>query len=145
MLIRWPPRCASRHSGRRTLATVGCMEASDELTHIYLPDSWVLSVETSESSVCFVLDAVLEEDHPRFYWPPKPGEQHAYARVRWCLHGEVWWNEGPNLDRPATDASGEKDYGNIDSWFCEGNVDHLEGSWGTVAVRDARHAIEYLG
>jgi len=120
------------------------MEAIDALRHVYLPDSWVLGVETSESSVCFVLDAVLEQGHPCFYWPPKPGEQHAYARLRWCLHGEVCWNDGPNLGSAATDAGGEKDYGNIDAWFREGNLDHLEGGWGAVAVRDARQTIEYL-
>lgn len=114
------------------------------LTNIYLPDSWVLSVETSDSKVCFVLEAVLEEAHPQFYSPPKPGQQYAYALLRWCLHGEVWWNDGPHLDHPAIDATGGPDYGNIDSWFSEGNIDHLEGEWGTVAVRNATQTIEYL-
>ena len=118
--------------------------AIDGLENVYLPDSWVLSVEATDTSVCFVLDAVLQEGHPRFYWPPKPGEQYAYARLRWCLRGEVWWNDGPHLDRPAVDASGERDFGNIDAWFQEGDVDHLEGGWGTVAIRDATQTVEYL-
>jgi len=111
---------------------------------VYLPDSWVLGVETTPSSVCFVLDAVLTDGHPRYYWPPKAGEQYPYARLRWCLHGEVWWNDGPHLGRPAVDASGEEDFGNIDAWFQEGGVDHLEGEWGTVAIRGASQTIEYL-
>lgn len=119
------------------------VEATDGPSNVNLPDSWVLSVETTETSVCFVLDAVLEENHPRFYWPPKPGEQYPYARMHWCLHGGVWWNDGPNLERPAIDATGEKDYGNIDAWWQEGNVDHLEGGWGTVAVSFATHTVEY--
>lgn len=54
----------------------------DELRNVYLPDSWVLSVETTDSSVCFELDAVLEQGHPRFYWPPTAGEQYPYARLK---------------------------------------------------------------
>jgi hypothetical protein len=116
----------------------------EDLGNVYLADSWVLAIETDNSHVCFVLDAVLQEGHPRFYWPPKAGEQHAYARLRWCLRGEVWWNDGPHLDQPATDATGEFDYGNIDSWIKEGDVDHLEGSWGTVAIRGAEQSVEYF-
>ena len=114
------------------------------LAHVFLPDSWVLSVETTDETVCFVVEAVLEAEHERFYWPPKAGEQHAYALLRWSLRGDVWWNDGPNLDNPATDASGEIDFGNIDSWWQEGDVEHLEGGWGSVAIRNGRHNIEYL-
>ena len=72
------------------------------MEHVCLPDSWVLGVETDATFVSFLLDAVLLPEHPRFYSPPKPGEQYAYARLWWRLTGEVHWNEGPNLtDRPA--------------------------------------------
>lgn len=114
------------------------------MQRVYLPDSWVLGVETDLTRVCFLLDAVLTPEHSRYYAPPKPGEQHAYARLRWCLTGRVHWNEGPNLDHPATDASGEFDYGNIDAWFEENGVDYLEGEWGAVAVSEAVHSVEYL-
>ena len=114
------------------------------MDHVSLPESWVLSVEADESHVCFVLDAVLEEGHPRFYWPPKLGQQHSVARFRWCLRGDVWWNGGPHLGHPAVDATGENDYGVIDAWWHEGDVDHLEGDWGTVAIRSAIQSVEYL-
>lgn len=114
-----------------------------EMRRVYLPDSWVLAVETDSTKVCFVLDAVLMPEHPR-YAPPKPGEQHAYARLRWCLAGEVLWNDGPNLVRPATDASGELDYGHIDAWFEESGVDYLEGDFGVVTIRHAVQSVEYL-
>lgn len=115
-----------------------------ELRHVYLPDSWVLSVETTESSVCFVLDAVLQEGHSRYYWPPRVGEQYPYARLRWCIQGVVHWNEGPNLDRPATGADGELDYGNIDAWLASGDGEMLEGPWGNVAIDEPVHTVEYL-
>lgn len=132
------------HSVRRLDSYCCCVEAAEAMALVYLPDSWVLGVETSLSSVCFVLDAVLTDRHPRYYWPPKAGEQHPYARLRWCLHGDVWWNDGPRLNRPAADASGEEDFGNIDAWLQEGEVDHLEGDWGAVAIRSASQTIEYL-
>jgi hypothetical protein len=36
---------------------------------------------------------------------------------------------------------GENDYGNIDAWWHEGNVDYLRGDWGTVAIHDATQSI----
>ena len=115
-----------------------------ELEHVYLIDSWVLNVDSDDRRGCFVIDAVLEREHERFYWPPRPGEQHAYARISWCLEGEVWWNDGPHLDKPTVDLSGERDFGGIDAWFKEGDVDHLEGDWGSVAIRGARETVEYF-
>ena len=119
-------------------------DSTDAMDHVYLADSWVLELEADESHVCFTLEAVLEEGHPRFYWPPKPDEQYPYAKLRWCLSGEVWWNDGPHLDHPANDATGTKDFGNIDAWWQEDDVDHLEGEWGTVAIRGATKTVEFL-
>lgn len=122
------------------------MDGLREMEQVYLPDSWVLEVQTTESSVCFVLDAVLQEGHPRFCWPPNPDEQYPYARLRWCLHGKVHWNEGPNLDAAATDANDEKDFGNADMWL---HVDEgkqmLEGDWGCFVIERPSHTVEYLG
>lgn len=115
------------------------------MEHVYLPDSWVLSIETDGLSfVSFVLDAVLQPEHPLYYHPPLPGEQYAYGRLRWRLTGDVHWNEGPNLEHPARDASGEVDFGNIDSWIRSGSNDCLEGEWGNVLVCDAVHSVEAL-
>lgn len=114
------------------------------LANVYLPDSWVLSVETDDGSVCFLLDAVVQEGHPRYYWPPKAGEQYPYVRLRWCLRGRVHWDEGPNLDQPAIDASGESDFGNIDVWLQSGNRHTLEGEWGCVLIDEPVESIEYL-
>lgn len=111
---------------------------------MYLPDSWVLAVETDASSyVSFLLEAALQPEHPLYYSPPHPGEQYAYARLRWRLTGRVHWNEGPSLDHPACDASGEFDFGNIDSWIGSGSNDCLEGEWGNVVVYDAVHTVEF--
>ena len=117
-----------------------------ELNGVYLPDSWVLNVEATETAVIFVLEAVLEPEHPRYYWPPKPGEQHPYVRMAWRIEGDVHWNEGPNLGHPAIDASGERDYGHIDTWIgsADGARETLEGDWGCVVIDGAQHTIAYL-
>lgn len=111
---------------------------------IYLADSFVLGIETGPASVCFELEAVLERDHPAFYWPPKQGERHAYARICWCLRGAVTWQTGPVLDTPVQDPSGVPDYGNIDSALIDGDVVSLEGEWGAVTIRGAAQSVELL-
>jgi hypothetical protein len=115
------------------------------MSEVDVTESYVVGLVTDDSEVCFTLDAALTRDHPLFYWPPKGGEVGAWARLRWCLRGEVWWNDGPHLDRPARDATGELDWGNIDAWWHEVDVDHLEGEWGTVAIRGAIQTVEILG
>jgi hypothetical protein len=114
-----------------------------ELEHVDLPDSRVLSVESDRKSVSFLLNAVLKPQHPRFH-PPNQGEVKVYARVRWSWHGEVHWNEGPNLDTRATDAPGESDYGGIDGWWKEGSSYFLEGEWGSVVIGGGRQTVQYL-
>ena len=129
---------------RVTWLRSGAVGLSDALTNVYLPDSWVLDVETTDSLVCFVLDAALHEGHPRYYWPPRAGEQHPYARLRWCLRGAVHWNEGPTLDRPAIGANAELDYGHIDVWLQSGGRHMLEGDWGNVVIDEPDQSVEYL-
>lgn len=69
---------------------------------------------------------------------------HAYTRLRWCLHGEMHWNEGPNLDRPAVDANDEVDLGHIDAWVQSGDRHMLEGDWGNVVIDRPVQTVNYL-
>lgn len=117
-----------------------------ELEHVDLGESWVLGIETESNRVCFLLDAVLTRDHPRFYWPPKPNEVNALARLRWCLAGEVHWNDGPNLDRPTVDPDGSSDYGQVDVFLASEDMRNfaLEGDWGSVVVSNVEESVEYL-
>jgi hypothetical protein len=113
------------------------------LDHVYLPDSWVVAVESDETRVCFTIEAVLEEAHPRFHWPPRTGEVYAYALLSWCIYGEVHWNEGP-LEPKASDATGARDCGTIDAWWGEGGTEHVSGEFGDVVIRQARSSYTYL-
>jgi hypothetical protein len=113
---------------------VASYETLPGLEHLYLEDSWVLGVNESATSLSFDLDAVITEQHPGWH-PPKPGEQYAYRRVALtfpALRSVEWLRRG---GRPATDASGETDWGNIDSFMVgDGGVYELEGDWGHVRV-----------
>ena len=112
------------------------------LDHVDLPNSLVRAVESDGTKVCFTIEARLEKAHPRFYWPPRNGEAHAYALLRWCHYGEVHWNEGPL--EPASDATGERDYGTIDAWWGENRTEHLSGEFGDVVIYQARSSVRYL-
>ncbi len=104
--------------------------------HVYLPDSFILEVTCSEAEVCFTIEAALERDHPLYYSPPKSGEMHAYATLRWCLRGEVRWLEGPHPPR-ASDSSGQLDYGSVDEWRTEGATQFVSGEFGRVMITEA--------
>jgi hypothetical protein len=103
----------------------------------------VLAVESDGTRVCFTIEACLEQTHPRFYWPPRNGEANAYALLRWCIYGEVHWNEGP-LEPKASDATGERDYGTIDAWWNEDGTEHVSGEFGDVVIRQGRSSFTYL-
>jgi hypothetical protein len=106
------------------------------LGDVDLEDSWVLDLGSDDGSLWLVVEAALGWTHPRFYWPPLPGEQHAYARATVRLTGDVVWLAGP-FPRRASDASGELDYGDAAGWVISGATHQLEGEWGSVTVTDA--------
>ena len=104
------------------------------LSNIYLEDSYVLSVREGEDSLIFELEAVLTESHPK-YKKPQEGEKHCYRKIllRFLNVDSFEW-----LDRrfmAYADASGEFDYGNIDSFVgCDDGYE-LAGDWGRVAIK----------
>lgn len=103
------------------------------LSGIFLEESWVLGITAVPAKLSFHLDAVLTPDHPEYH-PPAPGEQYCYRDGVLEFRGVsrlVW---SVSVIRPAVDASGERDFGNIDSfeWDDAGAV--LEGSWGSIEV-----------
>jgi hypothetical protein len=109
-------------------------QAFPELSGTYLEDSWVLSVSVENEEVTFDLDLVLTPEDPSYH-PPQRGEQHCYVRASLVISSP----EGLTFNRseapPAVDASGEKDFGNIDSFTNVGEDRwQIEGCWGTLEV-----------
>lgn len=103
------------------------------LSDVYLEDSYVLGIESDDRSVRFSIDLALTPEHPAYESPP-PDEQYCYRRARISIDDarSVRWRR--KTMQPFTDATGEVDYGSIDSWTLDGDVSHVEGEWGEVEV-----------
>jgi hypothetical protein len=101
--------------------------------HVYLEDSYVLAVTAEPATVTINLELVLTTDHPA-YQPPGDGEQHhlqpadiIFTRVT----SLTWVDQG---EPPATDATGQIDYGGIDTLHREGITTALEGDFGRLRI-----------
>lgn len=110
------------------------------LRSIYLEDSWVLGIHASPSIVRFTMDFVLTPDHP-LYAPPATGEHHSYRRGTLELFGVRNLSWVDQQQHPGIDATGEKDWGNIDSMRWESDRFQLEGSWGAMTLKAARVSV----
>ena len=109
-------------------------KAIERLEHVYLEDSYILSVREFDDCVEFNILAVLTEDHP-LYHRPKPNEQYCYreARLQFLHCREVNWLR--KTFRPAYDANGVVDFGNFDTFEISADKVHLEGEWGELKLR----------
>jgi hypothetical protein len=101
--------------------------------HVYLEDSWVLEVLDAADEFRLRIDVVLTEQHPR-WTTPKPDEVYSYASASLVFANprRVEWTR--QAGHPATDASGEIDWGHIDSFIWDETRFELEGDWGAVIV-----------
>lgn len=111
-----------------------------ELAEVYLEDSFVLGVSIIPGLVEVRLDVVLREGHPE-YRQPKESEQYCFRRSALRFEGvaSVEWvmPSGP----PAIDASGDSDYGGIDSYQVEGNMHQLVGEIGELKIICKRYRL----
>ncbi|SRR6266542_4473075 len=108
----------------------------DGLDEIVLEESYVLGITAEPGRVTFEVDFVLTPHHPEWVAPP-PSEVECFRRGTLQLMGvrRLRWDDqgGP----PATDATGERDFGHIDSFKWEHDRFLLEGDWGSLDVRAA--------
>lgn len=110
-------------------------DAFADLAEIYLEDSWVLDVASTEHGVEFRLDVVLTPDHHR-YQRPAPGEQYCYMQARLTVASTKRLVLHRSDAPPATDASGERDLGNIDLFtpvdWDGATAWEMSGDWGDL-------------
>jgi hypothetical protein len=100
---------------------------------VFLEESYVLAVVARPSEVSFELDVVLTPQHPK-YVAPDVGMFQCYRNGRLDFEGVTdleWTGQGRP---PATDASGEIDYGQIDAMTWDVGQFELEGSWGAMNI-----------
>lgn len=103
------------------------------LAEILLEESYVLDIEAHPSRVDFRVEFVLTPGHPD-YRQPSPDEAYC-ARHGWLRFSGVtrclWSDQGAP---PARDATGEIDFGNIDSLEWDQTQYSLEGDWGRMEL-----------
>ena len=133
-------------SGRSTgiLRAMQYFEVFSDLAGVYLEDSWVLELAPSDYGLSLRLETVLTPEHP-LYEPPKPGQQHCY-RLGWLsLRAEDPMDIRLSGNPPATDATGERDFGNVDSFVFNPaeNRWELEGDWGRASVFSPEVTLEF--
>jgi hypothetical protein len=104
------------------------------LQEIVLEESYVLGVVAGPGELSFDLDFVLTRSHPA-YAPPAAGERECFKRGTLSFRQVarlVWEDQGAP---PAVDASGERDYGHIDSFEWEDGHYVLAGDFGRIEAR----------
>jgi hypothetical protein len=108
--------------------------------HVYLEDSYVLGITAQPGTLTITLDLVLTADHPA-YQPPTDGEQHHLqpAEITFVQVTSLTWTE--QGAPPATDASGQIDYGGIDTLLRNGTATTVEGDFGRLHVESPAPAL----
>jgi len=112
-----------------------------DLVNIYLEDSYILAVEATPGRLILQMEFVLTEDHPAFI-APGPHHQYCYhdGRLLFSAVRELRWSDQRLV--PFTDATGEKDFGNIDSLKWEDRHSLMYGDVGRVEVFGDLPAVE---
>jgi hypothetical protein len=100
---------------------------------IVLEESFVLGIQATPGAVEFRVDLVLARDHPDFR-TPQPGDAECFrlgvVRFR-DVQRVTWSSQGA---QPASDATGDLDYGHIDSFVWDRELFELNGNWGAMEV-----------
>lgn len=111
-------------------------ETFSDLAGVSLEDSWVLEVAPSDHGLSFRLETVLTPEHP-LYEAPKQGEQHCYRTGWLSVEGAAPMDIRLSGNRPATDVTGDPDFGHVDAFVFNPTEDRweLEGDWGFAVVR----------
>lgn len=101
--------------------------------NIYLEDSHVLDLLIMPLKLTIDLEVVLTENH-FLYQKPLPGEQYCYrkARITFLNIESLSWKE--KIKQPFKDASGEIDYGNIDSFIFSEKTYKIVGDIGEIEI-----------
>jgi hypothetical protein len=108
---------------------------------LVLEESYVLGIRAIPGEVTFDVDLVLTPEHPAYTPPPaNVTECFRIGRIRFVGVRELVWQRQEAI--PATDASGERDFGHIDSLEWDGGTFKLEGDWGRMEVSAARAEVE---
>ncbi|WP_102868647.1 hypothetical protein [Pseudovibrio exalbescens] len=113
------------------------------LEYLYLEDSYVLGIVSTDDTIEFKMEFVLIQDHP-LYCDPQPGEQYCYKRGRLKFANIQNVREFLRTNSRAIDATGEVDFGNIDSFVSQKQRYVLEGEWGKLDIESDEPSVTYI-
>ena len=102
---------------------------------IAFESSYVLGLCITPYSLEMPMDLLLLPKHPA-YQSPKAGERDCFKRgvIRISQFTKLQWNASGFA--PATDATGEVDWGCLDEFEEKGNQWRLSGDWGVIEIED---------
>jgi hypothetical protein len=112
---------------------------------MYLEDSFVLEVQATPGRLRITLDLRIGRAHPS-YRDPLEGEVACFreAVIEFPAVQELTWTR-QGASRPAVDASGEQDWGGIDSLRKVGAIHQLEGDWGVIEIVSQEPTVRISG
>ena len=102
-----------------------------ELAEIVLEESYVLGIKAEPGTMTLDMDFVLTPNHPS-YSPPPSSEWACFRRGTLRLVGVrrlTWTDQG---QPPALDASGERDWGHVDTFEWDEGRFVLAGDFGSL-------------
>lgn len=113
-----------------------------ELQNVYLEESFLLELTRDNSSITMLIEAVLLEKHP-LYSPPKSGQKFCLCDIRVTAYGvsDVQW---PHKMVPIG-LEERPDYGNIDMFYKEEGVYHIEVDGEVLKFRAEKMVVVCLG
>ena len=115
------------------------------LEAVYLEDSYVLGLHVTPDAVSFELDVVLRRGHP-LYEAPKPGDRYCMQRGTLVFRRPREVRLERSDATPATDASGQLDYGNIDGFeIVAERTYYLFGEWGSLQISSELPVLTFSG
>ena len=113
---------------------------------IDLSESYVLGWLATPTELVFDLDVALTPEHPR-YQPPRSGDRGFW--LRGSLHfpraSDIRGLAEQSGVPGATDATGARDYGNVDELSWTDDEAHVSGEFGDVTLRCERPYITFSG
>jgi len=110
---------------------------------IDLNDSFILSWHLSANDLVFEIEASIWPES-KYYEKPKKDEYTCYkpAVLEFKNIKEIKGLREMSQVTASTDASGEKDYGNIETFKKSNEGFHLEGDFGSVSISGGEMSFE---
>jgi hypothetical protein len=113
-----------------------------DLQHVALDGSYVLGVTATPGSVVIAMELLLLPTH-RLYCTPAQSERACFSRaeLQFSQVKQLLWKWEPI--QPASDATGEIDFGHVERFERVGDVVHIDGEFGALEIKFERIELRF--